>query len=170
RETNYNMILGRPWIHRMKAIPSTLFQEVRFLHLGKVFIAKGDPKPFDVHLADLKKRPGVHSEFELPTNQLNKPTDVKPEENLVPTTDLETMSLVKTIPNLKDEANIIETVSLGTTAKIVELLEQDLPMFLPFDSVGMGYTLGVGSLPTKDLCMVEVEDINTTDIPTSIFL
>ncbi|KAH9305786.1 hypothetical protein KI387_010190, partial [Taxus chinensis] len=53
--------------------------------------------------------PGVYSEFELPTNQLSKPTDAKPEEKLVPTTDLETMSLVKTIPASKDEANIIET-------------------------------------------------------------
>ncbi|KAH9325204.1 hypothetical protein KI387_005382, partial [Taxus chinensis] len=59
--------------------------------------------------------------------------------------------------------------SLGTTAKIVDLLEQDLPMFLPFDSVGMGYTLGVGSLPAVDLCMVEVEDVNTTNIPMPIF-
>ncbi|KAH9296127.1 hypothetical protein KI387_039715, partial [Taxus chinensis] len=68
---------------------------------------------------------------------------------------LETMSLVKTTPAPKDEANTVKTVSLGTTAKIVELLEQDLPMFLPFDSVGMGCTLGVGSLPAVDLCMVE---------------
>lgn len=50
RETSYNMILERPWIHQMKYIPSTLFQEVRFLHLGKVFIAQGDPEPFDIHL------------------------------------------------------------------------------------------------------------------------
>ncbi|KAH9293975.1 hypothetical protein KI387_040820, partial [Taxus chinensis] len=166
RETNYNMILGRPWIHRMKAIPSTLFQEVRFLHLGKVFVAKGDPKPFDLHLADLKKRPGVHSEFELPTNQLNKPTDPKPEEKLVPTTDLETISIAKTIPTPKDKTK--ETVSLGTTAKIVELIEQDSPMFLPFDSVGIGYSLGVGSLPAEDLCMVEVECANIANAPTSI--
>ncbi|KAH9307147.1 hypothetical protein KI387_043819, partial [Taxus chinensis] len=82
---------------------------------------------------------------------------------------LETLSLVKTIPASKDEANIVEMVSLGTTAKIIELLEQDLPMFLPFDSVGMGYSLGVGSLPVEDLCMVEVECANTTNIPASTF-
>ncbi|KAH9307028.1 hypothetical protein KI387_011432, partial [Taxus chinensis] len=166
RETNYNMILGRPWIHRMKAIPSTLFQEVRFLHLGKVFVANGDPKPFDLHLANLKKKPGVHSEFELPTNQLNKPTDPKPEEKLVPTKDLEPISITKTTPTPKDKAK--ETVSLGNTTKIVELIEQDSPMFLPFDSSGIGYSLGVGSLPVEDLCMVEVECANTADAPTSI--
>ncbi|KAH9309478.1 hypothetical protein KI387_037389, partial [Taxus chinensis] len=55
-----------------------------------------------------------------------------------------------------------------TTAKIVELIEQDSPMFLPFDSVGIGYSLGVGSLPAEDLCMVEVECANAANAPTSI--
>ncbi|KAH9303661.1 hypothetical protein KI387_008065, partial [Taxus chinensis] len=41
-------------------------------------------------------------------------------------------------------------------------------MFLPFDSIGMGCTLGVGSLPAVDLCMVEVEDVNTKNIPVPI--
>ncbi|KAF2565907.1 hypothetical protein F2Q68_00025324 [Brassica cretica] len=29
-ESSYNMILGRPWIHGMGAIPSTLHQMVKF--------------------------------------------------------------------------------------------------------------------------------------------
>ncbi|KAH9325309.1 hypothetical protein KI387_005487, partial [Taxus chinensis] len=81
---------------------------------------------------------------------------------------LETVSIAKTTPTPKDKANAIETVSLGTTTKIVELIEQDLPMFLPFDSVGIGYSLGVGSLPAEDLCMVEVECANVANTPTPI--
>ncbi|KAH9298928.1 hypothetical protein KI387_030610, partial [Taxus chinensis] len=82
---------------------------------------------------------------------------------------LETISLAKATPAPKDEANTIEIVSLGTTAKIVELLEQDLPMFLPFDSIGMGCTLGVVSLPVVDIYMVEVEDVNIMKILAPIF-
>ncbi|KAH9289326.1 hypothetical protein KI387_033443, partial [Taxus chinensis] len=33
----------------------------------------------------------------------------------------------------------------------------------------MGCSLGVGSLPVEDLCMVEVECANTIDIPASVF-
>ena len=29
-DSSYNMILGRPWIHRMGAVPSTLHQMVKF--------------------------------------------------------------------------------------------------------------------------------------------
>ncbi|KAH9297932.1 hypothetical protein KI387_029614, partial [Taxus chinensis] len=50
-------------------------------------------------------RPGVHSEFELPMNQLNKPINSKPEEKLIPTTELEITNLVKGIPTLKNETN-----------------------------------------------------------------
>ncbi|KAH9321992.1 hypothetical protein KI387_016631, partial [Taxus chinensis] len=34
----------------------------------------------------------------------------------------------------------------------------------------IGYSLGVGSLPSKDICMVEVECANAVDTPTSILL
>ncbi|KAH9298035.1 hypothetical protein KI387_029717, partial [Taxus chinensis] len=89
KETNYNIILGRPWIHRMKAIPSMIFQEVRFVHLGKVFVAQDDPNPFNIHLSILKKKPRVHNEFELPANQLNMPNSSK---GLIPTSKLVSMT------------------------------------------------------------------------------
>ena len=28
----FNMLLGRPWIHDTEAVPSSLYQKVRFLH------------------------------------------------------------------------------------------------------------------------------------------
>ena len=30
--TSFNLLLGRPWIHRAKAIPSSLHQKVKFIH------------------------------------------------------------------------------------------------------------------------------------------
>ncbi|KAH9310309.1 hypothetical protein KI387_044714, partial [Taxus chinensis] len=142
----------------MKAIPSNLFQEVIFLHLGKLFVDQGDLKPFDIHLANLKKNPGVHSEFKLPTNQLKKLATTVLKEKLVPTMELKVMSLIEGILVVKDENIVVETISLGAIENIVELLEKDFPILLPFDSMGMGHALGLGSLPIDEVCMVEVTE------------
>ena len=32
--TSFNLLLGRPWIHRARAIPSSLHQKVKFIHDG----------------------------------------------------------------------------------------------------------------------------------------
>ena len=34
--TSFNLLLGRPWIHRVGAIPSSLHQKVKFIHEGQV--------------------------------------------------------------------------------------------------------------------------------------
>ena len=34
--TSFNLLLGRPWIHRARAIPSSLHQKVKFIHGGQV--------------------------------------------------------------------------------------------------------------------------------------
>ncbi|KAJ9691124.1 hypothetical protein PVL29_013344 [Vitis rotundifolia] len=34
--TSFNLLLGRPWIHRAGAIPSSLHQKVKFIHDGRV--------------------------------------------------------------------------------------------------------------------------------------
>ena len=34
--TFFNLLLGRPWIHRAEVIPSSLHQKVKFIHEGKV--------------------------------------------------------------------------------------------------------------------------------------
>lgn len=42
----YNILLGHPWIHEMRAIPSTYHQCIKFPHNGVEVTVKGDPKPF----------------------------------------------------------------------------------------------------------------------------
>ena len=32
--TSFNMLLGRPWIHRVRAIPSSFHQKVKFIYDG----------------------------------------------------------------------------------------------------------------------------------------
>lgn len=39
----YNMLLGRPCIHRMHMIPSTLFRQIQFI---RVYVLLADPNPF----------------------------------------------------------------------------------------------------------------------------
>ena len=34
--TSFNLLLGQPWIHRVGAIPSSLYQKVKFIHDGQV--------------------------------------------------------------------------------------------------------------------------------------
>ena len=36
--TSFNLLLGRPWIHRAGAIPSSLHQKVKFIHDGRVVV------------------------------------------------------------------------------------------------------------------------------------
>ena len=45
----FNMLLERPWIHDIEAVPSSLYQKVRFRHKGAIVTIYGDtltiPKP-----------------------------------------------------------------------------------------------------------------------------
>ena len=34
--TSFNLLLGRPWIHRAETIPSSLHQKVKFIHDGQI--------------------------------------------------------------------------------------------------------------------------------------
>ena len=34
--TSFSLLLGRPWIHRARAIPSSFYQKVKFIHDGQV--------------------------------------------------------------------------------------------------------------------------------------
>ena len=34
--TSFNLLLGRPWIHRAETIPYSLHQKVKFIHDGQV--------------------------------------------------------------------------------------------------------------------------------------
>lgn len=52
----YNMILGRPWIHAMKAVPSTYHQCLKYPYNGTKITIPGDPNPFQF-CATLKDTP-----------------------------------------------------------------------------------------------------------------
>ena len=43
---SYNMLLGRPWIHDMEAIPSTLHGRLKFEYQRKVHTILGDHEPY----------------------------------------------------------------------------------------------------------------------------
>jgi hypothetical protein len=38
----YNAILGKPWLHQMGVVPSTLYQQLRFLTLQGIMEIVGD--------------------------------------------------------------------------------------------------------------------------------
>nr|KYP40594.1 hypothetical protein KK1_038078 [Cajanus cajan] len=38
----YSFLMGRPWIHRAKAIPSTLHQKVKFVVNDKLIIVQAE--------------------------------------------------------------------------------------------------------------------------------
>ena len=38
--TSFNLLLGRPWIHRAGAIPSSLHLKVKFIHDGQVVVVQ----------------------------------------------------------------------------------------------------------------------------------
>lgn len=50
------MILGRPWIHAMKAVPSTYHQCLKYPYNGTEITIPGDPNPFQF-CATLKDSP-----------------------------------------------------------------------------------------------------------------
>lgn len=42
----YNILLGRPWIHERKAIPSTLHQCLKYEYEGQTYNIQADKEPF----------------------------------------------------------------------------------------------------------------------------
>ena len=35
-QSSFNLLLGRPWIHETGAIPSSIYQKLKFIHEGRV--------------------------------------------------------------------------------------------------------------------------------------
>ena len=60
----YNLMLGRQWIHAMKAVPSTYHQCLKFPYNGTEITIDGDPDPFQYH-TKLKQIP----QRQVPVNQ-----------------------------------------------------------------------------------------------------
>ena len=41
-QSSFNLLLGRPWIHKAGAIPSSLHQKVKFIHEGRIITIQSD--------------------------------------------------------------------------------------------------------------------------------
>ena len=41
-QSSFNLLLGRPWIHEAGAIPSSLYQKVKFIHEGRIIMIQSD--------------------------------------------------------------------------------------------------------------------------------
>ncbi|XP_077246134.1 uncharacterized protein LOC143886015 [Tasmannia lanceolata] len=44
-KTSFCLLLGRPWLHKVGVIPSTLHQKLKFIRNNRVITVKGDPEP-----------------------------------------------------------------------------------------------------------------------------
>lgn len=67
-EMNCNMILGCPWIHAMKAVPSTYHQCLNFSYNNVEVTIPSDPDPFQFY-ANLRGT----TVYQVPTNQAINP-------------------------------------------------------------------------------------------------
>ena len=63
----FNMLLGRPWIHDIEAVPSSLYQKVRFPHKGAIVNIYGDTltMPNPIYGIDSEKEPLSFDGFEI---------------------------------------------------------------------------------------------------------
>ena len=41
-QSSFNLLLGRPWIHKAGTIPSSLYQNVKFIHEGRIIMIQSD--------------------------------------------------------------------------------------------------------------------------------
>ena len=63
---SYNMLLGRPWIHDMEAIPSTLHGRFKFEYQRKVHTILGDSKPHALYnVVDFEDMALLHPLFDI---------------------------------------------------------------------------------------------------------
>lgn len=63
-DLTYNILLGCPWIHEMRVVPSTYHRCIKFPHNGVEVTVKADPNPF-IYCNNLRPR----SEITIPINQ-----------------------------------------------------------------------------------------------------
>lgn len=43
-ELKYNLFLGRPWIHSMQVVPSTLHRQIKFIYNNTTYTLLGDTR------------------------------------------------------------------------------------------------------------------------------
>jgi len=79
-ELPYNILLERPWIHALQAIPSTFHQCLKFTHEGEEVTILGDPQPFQYcRMMEGRYRktnhcPTIEGAFEMNESTISKST------------------------------------------------------------------------------------------------
>src|SRR5271156_926588 len=76
------MLLGRPWIHEMQAVPLIYHQCIKFPHHGEEIIIEGDPNPFqycNVVQINTDNQVPSNQDASIPSSSDFNPKDVKRE-------------------------------------------------------------------------------------------
>ena len=137
----FNMLLGRSWIHDTEAIPSSLYQKVRFPHEGAIVTIYGDTLtvPKSIFSIDSKKElltlDGFEIErlgFERREEEVEKiPMDFAPYSN---NNVVAMMRRMKYLPG----------INLGRTVKKPTIQVLMIPIAIP--------TFGLGYKPLMMIC------------------
>ena len=130
----FNMLLGRPWIHDTKTVPSSLYQNVRFPHEGAIVTIYGDtltvPKP--IFSIDSEKEPLTLDGFEIERPGLERreeevekiPMDFAPYSN-------------NNMVTMMRRMNYLLGMNLGRTVKKPTIQDPMIPTATP--PFGLGY-------------------------------
>ena len=121
------MLLGRPWIHDIEAVPSSLYQKIRFPHEEAIVTIYRDTLP--VYGIDFEKEPLTLDGFEIKKSGFEKrgeevekiPMDFAPygNNNMVP---------------MMRRMNYLTRMNLGRAVKKPTI--QDLTILLPHHLLG----------------------------------
>ena len=130
----YNILLGRPWIHTLKVVPSTYHQWLKFHSQGREVTILGDPNPFEF----CKILEGVPANF-CPISEfakvIPKPLTIEePPSTIVP-------EIANEDSNSRKGKEKVENTEVSTTAKKVTFADLGLGEY-KFENA-----LCVGELP-----------------------
>ena len=135
----FNMLLGRPWIHDIEAVPSSLYRKVRFPHEGAIVTIYGDTLtiPNPIFGIDSEKKPLTLDGFEI-----KKPSFGRREEEVeripmdfTPFNDNNRVAMMR-------KMDYILVMNLGKTVKKATAQVPIIPIATP--PFGLGYN------PTDD--------------------
>ena len=130
----FNMLLWRSWIHDTEAVPSSLYQKVRFPHEGAIVTIYGDtliaPKP--IFGFDSKKEPLTLDGFEI-----KRPSFDRKEEEMEKIPMDFAFYTNKNVVAMMRKMNYLLGMNLGKTMKKPTIQVPMIPTATP--SFGLGY-------------------------------
>ena len=148
----FNMLLGRPWIHNIEAMPSSLYQKVRFLHEGAIVIIYGNTltKSKPIFYIDSKKEPVILDGFEI-----EKPSFERKEEEVEKISmDFNPYSNNNVVEMMR-KMSYFPMMNLGKTVKEAVVQVPTIPTTIP--TFKLGY-----KLTDDDLLEMEVRRMART--------